>query len=440
MPENTRRRNVFIIGSDEFNLKLFESVPKADQYEFHPLYRFGDIRGSDRIAAKATLRDAEIRMRECEGGADAVVSYGDFPMSTMLPILRARLGLPSPTLESVLKCEHKFWSRLEQREALPNQVPRFAAVDPFADDPFAGLDLGFPFWMKPVKGVLSYLGFKIEEQSDFDKAIAITRDKIERFAKPFNFLLEFSELPPAVAEVDGWHCIAEQIVSTTHQCTAEGYVYRGEVTVYGIIDSKSEGPRDSSFSRYQYPTRLPRDVQQRIVEASRRVMTRIGYDNAPFNIEYYWDADRDTLWILEINPRLSKSHCPLFQMVDGAGHFQVMIDLALGDKPEPPFREGQYPLAAKFMVRRYEDAVVSSVASDDRIREIEADTPGVMIHKEVEAGTRLSDLPDQDAYSFEVAAVFLGADSEDELEQKYQSVLEQLDFEFTPATGSDPEK
>jgi len=424
------RKNIFIIGADDFNLRLFDSLPQADEYEFHPLYSFSDIRGRDRIVVDETLRDAEIRMRECSGGADAIVSYGDFPMSTMLPILRARLGLPSPTLESVLKCEHKFWSRCEQREALPDQVPRFTAIDPFAKEPLADVDIRFPFWMKPVKAVLSYLGFRVDDRSDFDEAVAVTRDKIERFAEPFNFLLEFAELPAAIAEVDGWHCIGEEMVSTAHQCTAEGYVHRGETTVYGIIDSKREGPHGSNFSCYEYPTSLPDEVQQRVTEASQRIMGHIGYDNAPFNIEYFWDPDNDTLWLLEINPRVSKSHCPLLQMVDGAGHFQVMIDLALGDAPSPPFREGPYPLAGKFMVRRYEDAIVSNVVPPERVREIEADLPGVMVHLGVEAGDRLSDLPDQDAYSFEIAAIYVGAESEDELVRKHETALERLEFEF----------
>jgi hypothetical protein len=46
-------------------------------------------------------------------------------------------------------------------------------------------------------------------------------------------------------------------------------------------------------------------------------------------------AGPDTIWLLEINTRISKSHCPLFRRVDGASHHQVMLDLALSSSYFP---------------------------------------------------------------------------------------------------------
>jgi len=82
-----------------------------------------------------------------------------------------------------------------------------------------------------------------------------------------------------------------------------------------------------------HPIREPADVQDRMIDATRRFLPHIGYDNAPFNIEYYWNSQTNEIRILEANTRISKSHSPLFMMVDGEPHQKVAIELALGHRP-----------------------------------------------------------------------------------------------------------
>jgi len=201
--------------------------------------------------------------------------------------------------------------------------------------------------------------------------------------------------------------------------------------VYGIVDSVREGERQSSFSRYQYPSRLPDRVQSRMTDAACRLVQHIGYRNAPFNVEFYWDSDTDRIWLLEINARISKSHSPLFKLVDGETHQKVSIDLVLGRKPSMPYREGHHEIAGKFMMRIFEDSVVTRVPGPDDLAAVRAQFPEVLIRLMVEEGQRLSHLLYQDSYSFEIAEVFLGAKNEDELLQKYDRVCSLLPFEFS---------
>jgi len=128
------------------------------------------------------LPKATAQLEAFSGSIDAIVTYWDFPSSTILPILRRRFGLPGTSLEAVLKCEHKYWSRLEQARVAPEHVPRFCALDPFADDPLATIPLAFPFWIKPVKAHSSHLGFKIRDRAEFDRAIGAIRGGIHRLA------------------------------------------------------------------------------------------------------------------------------------------------------------------------------------------------------------------------------------------------------------------
>jgi biotin carboxylase len=427
-------KNVFVLALEPFNLALLQGLPDADQYAFHRLLGYDEVVNphTKRIDLRALLDKAEKQLDAFGGTIDAIIQYWDFPASAIAPLLCHRHELPGPSLEAIAACEHKYWARVEQRRAIPDLVPRFCAVDPFADDPLAQVDLAFPFWIKPIKAHSSYLGFKIRNAADFAAALAVIRAGIAHYGEPFDAFLKEVKVPRDIAGVGGHHCIAEEIISAGHQCTLEGYVYQGEVVVYGVVDSIRSGKHRSCFSRYQYPSHLPRRVQERMIEAAGRFLRHIGYDGAPFNAEFYWNPRTDAIWILEVNTRISKSHSPLFQMVDGLPHQKVAIDLALGRRPDFPHRQGEFRVAAKFMLRVFEDGVVEGVPQDEDIRRLKQRLPEAMTRILTKEGERLAHLAYQDSYSFEIAEVFLGADSQSELLAKYQTALELLPFKLTP--------
>jgi hypothetical protein len=325
---------------------------------------------------------------------------------------------------------------LLQSEVASEHVPPFCAIDPFADDPVSELRINYPFWLKPVKAVLSHLGFRIDNELDFRAAIPVIRRDIGRYAEPFNLILSHAELPPEIATIEGHHCIAEGIISSGRQVTQEGYVFNGKTTVYGTVDSLRCGPQGSSFSRYQYPSALPPAVLAQMAEITARVMTRIGYDGGPFNIEYFWDEPTGAISLLEINPRISKSHAPLFRMVDGCYHHQVMVDLGLGREPCFAQGAGHCALAAKFMVRQFHDAIVSRAPTPAEIATVQSAVPDTQIQLAVQEGQRLSSLWDQDSYSYEVATIFVGGDNEAQVEQRFRDCLRQLPLALEPVDGT----
>jgi hypothetical protein len=172
-----------------------------------------------------------------------------------------------------------------------------------------------------------------------------------------------------------------------------------------------------------------------MTEITALVMRHIGYDMGPFNIEYFWDENSGAIRLLEINPRISKSHAPLFRMVDGCYHHQIMVDLGLGREPRFETGRGHCAHAAKFMVRRFEDAIVSRVPTREEIAVVQDAIPDVLISIAVREGERLSNLRDQDSYSYEVATLFIGGDDEAQLKQRFHDCLEQLPLSFTPLDG-----
>jgi biotin carboxylase len=420
--------NIFVLGLEDFTAAKLRALPGAEHQNFLPLLEFAEVKKRRHYAVGELLAKASDQLARFPGRPDAIIGYWDLPVSTMVPILCAEHGLRAPSLESVLKCEHKYWSRLEQQAVIAAAVPGFCLVDPFDDQALAKIELDFPFWLKPLKSFASYLGFKVSDAEAFERALATIREGIGTVAEPFEEVLQRANLPPEIAEIDACQCMVEEIIGGW-QCTVCGYVHDGEAQVYGIVDSVRE-TGSSSFSHYKYPSSLPQEIQTHLANISKRVMERIGYDHAPFNIEYFCDLETGTVRLLEMNARVSESHADLFEKVDGVSDLQILVDLALGRRPDFPHREGRFRCAGKFFVRRHEDAVVRRVPCEEEQQRLAQAIPGTLVKVHVREGMRLSELPNQDSYSFEVADLFVGADNEDELVGKSHRAAEMLAFEF----------
>ena len=429
-------KNIFIIGLNDFNRELLKSLPDYDQYRFHQLLDRSRFVNASEFPVAEMLRDAEQSLASFDGPVDGIIGYMDFPVSTMLPVLCGKFGLRCASLESVLKCEHKYWSRLEQSRVVPEHIPRFRLFDPFDERALESIDLEFPFWIKPVKSCGAYLGFRIPDRKTFEQSVAVIRENIGRLAQPFGDLLEHADLPPEIASVDPHACLAESLIGG-RQCTLEGYVFEGQPVVYGVVDSIRQRNR-STFSRYQYPSALPNRVQRPMAEIAKRVIAHIGYDNAAFNMEFFWDERHDHLWLLEINTRIAQSHCDLFEKVDGTSSHQVAVQLSVGAKPALPSRQGNFQRAAHFFIRHYQDAVVTAVPDQDQIRALQEAIPGTWIEVLVRPGDRLSELYDlQDSYSYEIVHLYIGAQNQRQLLERYQQCADALDFQYAdpPATA-----
>ncbi|MFD0774088.1 acetyl-CoA carboxylase biotin carboxylase subunit family protein [Streptomonospora algeriensis] len=413
-------KNVFVLGMDEHNRDVLERIPDTD---FHRLLSIERVHEHEDLAA--LLDEARAELDAFDGPVDAIIGYWDFPVSTLVPILCAERGLPAPPLESVVKCEHKYWSRLEQAEVI-DELPGFAEIPFDAERPPE--HMRYPMWLKPVKGFSSDLAFRVEEDEGFCDALARIREGAGALGGPFEWVLDQVELPEAVARAGGTACLAEEEVSG-RQLTVEGYVYRGRPYAYGVIDSLNY-PDSHSFLRYQYPSDLPGQVLERVRDVSLRVVSRMGLDNTTFNIEYFWDPETDEVRLLEVNPRHSQSHAKLLSYVDGRPNHAYRMDLALGHEPDLQQGGGEFAVAAKWFLRRFADGVVRLAPDDEDIAGMERDIPGTSAEILAEPGTRLSELPEQDSYSYVLAVVYTGAAETEGLQRAYELCLARLPFEI----------
>lgn len=421
------KKNVFIVGLDDFNREKLQRLPQASEVDFHPALKVSDMRGIEHFDMPALIDKAIGNMANFDGSVDGVASYWDFPGTVLVPILAQHFGLPGPSLESILKCENKYWSRLEQQKVVPDHIPQFRAFDPFDDDAYAKLDLMPPFWIKPIKSFRSFLAFQINGQRQFSEVMKTCREKVGFMSEPFHYLMERYDMPAEIAQMPE-SFVAESPIGGA-QCTLEGYVHDGTVTVYGVIDSIRE-PDSSSFSRYEYPSSLPLEIQHRMMDVTRAAVTQIGLNNSPFNIEFFYDQTADQVWLLEINPRVSQSHADVFEKVHAASHQSVMVDLALGRKPKPMEKNGQFNVAANFMLRTFERGRITRVPSQTAIDKLLSRQPGTTVKISVRPGQHLSELQGQDMYSFELANVFIGGRDQTDLLDKYDLALTALQFDI----------
>lgn len=426
--------NVFILGLDEFQRAELDTIRDAGAYRFHGLLDYDSLVEPDKIRFGELLERARAELAAFDGRIDAIIAHWDFPTSVLAPVLSHQHGLPSPRLDSVLRCEHKYWSRVEQAASVPEVVPAFCHVDPF--DPTAAdrIDLDYPFWLKPVKSFASQLGFRIDGPDELRSALAETRDEIPRVGAPFEEVLDLVELPIDVAGATGRTSIAEEIIRGV-QAAPEGTMSGGEFNVHGIIDMHKDRT-GHSFARLDYPSRLPASVRQRMTDVCERFLRHIGFDDGCFNAEFMWDEDEDRLWLVEVNTRISQSHSDLFAKVDGMSNHEVAVDVALGRRPAMPRGEGPFATATKGIIPHYEDGIVRRVPTDEDVAALCERFPHTEVRLAVEVGDRLDDLPNQDSYRYRLGTLYLGAGSHEELAECYEACLAALPFDIEPVVGA----
>lgn len=223
-------------------------------------------------------------------------------------------------------------------------------------------------------------------------------------------------------------CLAEEAVSG-RQLTVEGYRFQGRTHILGVVDSVTHD-ESPSFARFQYPASVPEWVKERTSDITTRILDQIELDDTTFNIEFFWNEDTGALNVLEVNPRHSQSHAELFEQVDGVSNHQAMVQMALGRDPGMSHRDGPYPIAAKWFLRHWNDGVSRRHPSDDEIDALEHELDGVTVDVIAHQGDRLSELVDQDSYSYKIANIYIGAADEDELRAKFERCAAVLPFEF----------
>src|SRR5436853_6106633 len=98
-----------------------------------------------------------------------------------------------------------------------------------------------------------------------------------------------------------------------------------------------------------------------------RLMPALGFDQSMFNIEFFV-AEDGRITIVEVNGRMASQFAPLVRAVHGVSTYELQLELASGGSPAMPAPRPDV-VAASFLLRTYEDAIVRSVPDTAPVNE-----------------------------------------------------------------------
>jgi biotin carboxylase len=422
---------VLTVGVTDHDAHWLGRIHRPQRFRYRPVGDFAQADNPELCRPRAFVAAAVAEAKRLDEPVHGVVAFDDYPASLLAVAIAETLGLPGPSLASVVACNNKAWSRLLQAAAVPAAVPRFQIIDPHRIHRPGDLQLDFPFWLKPVKSSMSYLGFRIASFADFERAVALSRAGLPSYSAAFQELMEMVGPPISgdAGNVGADWLIAEELLSG-RQCTLDGMMSAGELTLIGVVDS-IRLPNRVSFARFDCPSRLRRATQEKMADIARRALRRIGFDNGLFNIEFFVDERSETPKIIEINPRFSPQFSDLFEKVDGTLTHQYVVEMATGERPAVTRRRGRHRIAASCVLRVADDHVVTRAPTARDIAQFQSAIPDAHVYVTSPTGDRLSDAA-QDSYSYRYGLIHLGARDRRDLKRKLTKAKKLLRFRLKP--------
>ncbi len=352
---------------------------------------------------------------------EGIFSSEDYPGSIFAHIVAERLGLPGAHPETVLLCQHKFHARQEQQKYVPHAVPEFCLINPNKFEPSC-FNMQFPVFVKPVKAYFSFFAnsaYTMIELKDLLQTIKMP----DAFIDQFNwFLKNYS-----ACNTDVNNLLVEDLLEGM-QTTLEGYVYNGQVHILGITDSIMF-PGTISFSRFEYPSSVPKHAKKKMITTAIDFMSGIDFDNSFFNIEFMYNPKTEDVHIIEVNPRLVSQFADLYEKVDGINSYQVALPLAVGQEPVFKKGGGTFDIAGSLVLRIFEDKKIEAMPEQYEIDELHKRFPEIRIQLYGVPGQKLSD-QFQDGKSYRYGLIHLGARDRQELLEKFEECKQLLTFGF----------
>ena len=290
--------------------------------------------------------------RRYAGKIDGVVSNNEQFGSLCASLLAERLTLPGVAAKCILTCQHKYLARQKIAAAIPEAVPQFA-IFPYPLIPTDPLPLPMPFFVKPVKATFSVLARAIDNRGALNQLLDFAPWEtflIKRLVRPFNQAMQ--QLRPDVA-ANAHYMIAESMLSGV-QLNVDGYVRDGQMTLFGLVDEIMY-PGTHAFLRFAYPSRWQSQLQQRVEQMTEKILAELNYRHGCFNIEFFYDADTDSLKLTEVNPRMSTQTADFYRLVNGVDAYAINFALATR-QPLPPIARSvpKFGVAASFVFRKFD--------------------------------------------------------------------------------------
>ena len=356
---------------------------------------------------------------------DAVLSSDEYIGAIIAASIAEKLGMPGTDPAAIILAQHKYFSRLVQQEHCHEASVGCELISRKITNNFKA-QLAYPFFVKPVKGTFSLFAKKVNNINDLRNHMKFNwyeRILLNTITRPFNHLIRDHTNLSENANF----FIGEELIEGV-QVTVDGFVSNNEVTICGVVDSIMF-PDTNIFERFEYPSKLPAEVQHRLARIVEGLIKGIGFKNAQFNVELFYNENTDQLHIIEINPRLSYQFGDLYENVDGMNTYQILLDLALGNTPQFMKGSGEFNCTASFVLRTFKGKKLKSVPGTGHITDFNNRYHESNIKIYGKRGTKLSSEM-RAIGSYRYGIVNVGAYSLLDLFSIYEDVLDSLPFSF----------
>ncbi len=364
----------------------------------------------------------EIKTYIIKNNIQGIFSTDDYPGSLFASIVAYELNLPAPKPMSVIFCQHKYLSRIAQKKYVPIATPKAYFIKNEINDIQQKLP-NIPFFIKPIKACFSMGAKKIESYDTF-----LNYFKANKFPAEFSAPLEWAIRNYSKLYISCQGYVAEEYLEGNKQATIEGYAFQGNISTRGVVDSVMY-PGTISFSRFEYPSKLPAQILEKMATIAKKFIQGINFNNGLFNIEFMYNEHTNKVYIIEVNSRMASQFADIYEKVDGTNTYEIALDLATNNEPQCLIKNGKYKVAASFVLRTFRDAKVTKIPSAHDIQKIHKHFPDARIIIIPKVGHYLSEYL-QDGSSFRYGLLHLGGEDPNDLMHNFELCKKLLPFKL----------
>jgi len=315
--------------------------------------------------------------RGARRGWAGVVSHHEQFGALGAALVAEAMGLPGVAPEAVLAAQHKLYARQVLERVAPEANVAFSSLDVcYGEDIPEGLPL--PAFVKPVKAAFSVLARTVHDRAELQAHTRFGWRElwvIRRLVEPFERVMR--ERLPGAGSAHRM-MLEEALPVHTPQFNLDGWVFDGQTYAMGVVDAIMY-PGTQAFMRWEHPSRLPADAQQRALDVARRFLAAIGFRHGFFNMEFFFDAATDRLTVIEFNPRMASQFSDLYRRVHGVDAHAMSLALALGEDPAAlPRCEPSAGTAASLVYRAFPGDPLPALPSPWQVAAMKRQFPDAM--------------------------------------------------------------
>jgi hypothetical protein len=272
-------------------------------------------------------------------GWTAVSSQNEQFGALAAAMLAEKMGWPGTPPQAVVACQHKLYARQVLQQVCPGANVPFQRMPAAYGEPVPD-GLRYPTFVKPVKAAFSVLAKVVNSQEELHQFTRFGKYElwvIQRLVEPFERIAK--KLLSPSSDAGTAHSMILEVpanTATARQYSLDGVVFEGSIRPLGVVEAIMY-PGTQAFMRFDYPSKLPQNIQDRALDVATKFLTAVGYSHGLFNMEFFYDTGTDKLTdkltVIEFNPRMASQFADLYLRVDGVDLYAMALELAHGRDP-----------------------------------------------------------------------------------------------------------